>query len=365
VALFAVLHNGPVAIAYAARHPERVSQLILWSTYARAVDYAESSQVRATRGFTETDWELYTETLASIRLGWGAGESTRRFAALVRESLTPQSLTAQREAFAGVDVTGLLPKVKAPTLVLHRRGIGWLDEKVVRSVAAGIPNASLQILDGGSGAPYLGDTDAVLSSVYGFLGERYEPPPPPAPEEPEPTLKTILFTDIEGSTALTQRLGDAAARNILRDYERITRDALQTHGGSEVKTMGDGFMATFNSATRAVECAVALQRAFGDWNEGRGDAEHAHVRIGLNAGEPIAEHEDLFGTAVIVASRIADEARGGEILTSNVVRELVAGKQFTFLRRGRKVLRGLDDPVEVYEVDWRSGVGAPERSASR
>lgn len=354
-ALFGVLHNGPVAIAYAARHPERVSHLVLWCTYARAEDYAQASQVRASRSFTETDWELYTETLASIRLGWGEGESTRRFAALVRESLTPQSLSAQREAFANVDVTNLLPQVQAPTLVMHRRGITWLDEHVVRDVAARIPKASLSVLDGASGAPYLGDTDSVLSAVYRFLGETYEPPAPPAPEAPEPTLKTILFTDIEGSTALTQRLGDAAARDILRDYERITREALAAHGGSEIKTMGDGFMATFGSATRAVECAVALQRAFEHWNASRGpDGEHSHVRIGLNAGEPIAEHEDLFGTAVIVASRIADQAKGGEILASNVVRELVAGKRFDFASRGRSPLRGFDEPVEVYEVYWRS-----------
>lgn len=352
-ALFGVLHNGPVAIAYAARHPEKVSHLILWSTYARAADYAESSQIRATRGFTETDWELYTETLASLRLGWGEGESTRRFATLVRESLTPQSLSAQREAFADIDVTELLPKVQAPTLVMHRRGISWLSEDVVRKVAAGIPNASLQVLDGASGAPYLGDTDAVLRAVYNFLGETYEPPPPEKPAPPEPALKTILFTDIEGSTALTQRLGDSAARDILRDYERITREALVSNGGSEVKTMGDGFMATFASATRAVECAIAMQRAFEEWNHGRGvEAEHAHIRIGLNAGEPIAEHEDLFGTAVIVASRIADEARGGEVLAANVVRELVAGKRFRFASRGKMVLRGFDEPVEVYELLW-------------
>jgi class 3 adenylate cyclase/pimeloyl-ACP methyl ester carboxylesterase len=353
-ALFGVLHNGPVAIAYAARNPGRVSHLVLWCTYARSADYAQSSQIRASRSFTETDWHLYTETLASIRLGWSEGESTRRFAALVRESLTPESLAAQREAFADVDVSGLLPQVEAPTLVMHRRGISWLDEQVVRDVAARIPNASLQMLEGASGAPYLGDTDSVLSTMYRFLGETYEPPPPPAQAPPEPTLKTILFTDVEGSTALTQRLGDEAARDIMRDYERITREALATHGGAEVKTMGDGFMATFGSATRAVECAVALQGAFESWNSERGpEGEHSHVRIGLNAGEPIAEDEDLFGTAVIVASRIADQAKGGEILASNVVRELVAGKRFEFASRGRSALRGFDEPVEVYEIRWR------------
>jgi class 3 adenylate cyclase len=347
-ALFGVLHNGPVAMAYAARHPDKVSHLILWCTYARNAEYAQSTQIQATRSFTETDWELYTETLASVRLGWHEGGSTRRFASLIRESLTPQALAAQREAFADLDVTDLLPSIQAPTLVLHRRGINWLDERVAQDLAARIPNASLAVLDGTSGAPYLGDTDAVLSAIYGHLGEAYEPVTATPDDIAEPTLKTILFTDMEGSTALTQRLGDAAARDVFRDYERLTRDALQAHGGAEVKTLGDGFMATFGSATRAVECAIAMQRAF----DARDDGEKINVRIGLNAGEPIAEDDDLFGTAVIMAARIASEASGGQILTSNVVQLLVAGKRFEFSARGKTTLRGFDEPVELFEVGW-------------
>jgi class 3 adenylate cyclase len=348
-ALFGVLHNGPVAIAYAARHPEKVSHLALWCAYARNADYAQSTQIQATRRFTETDWELYTETLASVRLGWDEGGSTRRFASLIRESLTPEALAAQREAFADLDVTDLLPEIKAPTLVLHRRGINWFDERVAQDLAARIPDASLTLLEGASGAPYLGDVDSVVSAIYHHLGETYEPSTTVEDDLPEPTLKTILFTDMEGSTALTQRLGDAAARDVLRDYERLTRDALQAHGGSEVKTMGDGFMATFGSATRAVECAIAMQQAFADWNQ---DGERAPIRIGLNAGEPIAEDEDLFGTAVIMASRIAAQASGGQILASNVVKLLTAGKTFRFSPRGEASLRGFDEPVEMFEVDW-------------
>ncbi len=119
-------------------------------------------------------------------------------------------------------------------------------------------------------------------------------------------VHTILFTDVEGSTALTQRLGDAKARDLLREHERTARKALKAHGGSEVKTMGDGFMASFSSATKALECAIAMQRAFAEKNE---DAEEQiKVRIGLNAGEPIAEDEDLFGTAVNLAARICGHA---------------------------------------------------------
>ena len=169
-------------------------------------------------------------------------------------------------------------------------------------------------------------------------------------------FRTILFTDVEGSTALTDRLGDARARDLLREHERIVREALKAHGGSEMKTMGDGFMASFSSATQGLECAIVMQRAFAERNE---SAEEAiRVRIGLNAGEPIAEDDpggrgDLFGTAVNMAARIAAKADAGEILASNVVRELVAGKEFLFNDRGDTELRGFEDPVRVYEVNWR------------
>ena len=186
-------------------------------------------------------------------------------------------------------------------------------------------------------------------------------PPPPAQDAPAASpFRTILFTDIEGSTALTQRLGDAKAREVMREHERITREALAAHGGSEVKTMGDGFMASFGSATKALECAIAVQQAFEARNADVG-AQHAaplRVRIGLNAGEPIAEDDpdgrgDLFGTAVIRAARIAALAQGGEILVANVVRELAEGKGFMFSDRGEVALRGLDDPVRLFEVRWR------------
>ncbi|KKM15910.1 hypothetical protein LCGC14_1691310, partial [marine sediment metagenome] len=110
-------------------------------------------------------------------------------------------------------------------------------------------------------------------------------------------------------------------------------------------------MTSFSSATRALECAIAMQRAFAQHNESA--EEPIRVRVGLNAGEPIAEDEDLFGTAVIMAARIAAKAKGGEILAANVVRELTAGKDFLFADRGDTTLRGFDDPVRLYEVRWR------------
>jgi len=247
--------------------------------------------------------------------------------------------------------------VRSPTLILHRRQtptLGAEGAEVAKGLASRIPDARLALLEGASVAPWVGDEEAVLAAIDEFLGEGEktgagaEPPAAGA-------FRTILFTDVEGSTALTERLGDTKAREVLRNHERIVREALRAHGGAEVKTMGDGFMASFSSATRALECAIAMQRAFAEYNAGVGVQGLAplQIRIGLNAGEPIAEDEDLFGTAVILAARIAAKADGGEILASDVVRQLVAGKGFLFSDRGDVALRGFEDPVRLYEVRWR------------
>jgi len=164
-------------------------------------------------------------------------------------------------------------------------------------------------------------------------------------------FRTVLFTDLEGSTALTERLGDAKARNVLREHESITRQALRAHGGSEIKTMGDGFMASFGAATQALECAIAIQKAFAARNQSA--SEPILVHIGMNAGEPVADDEDLFGTAVNLAARIAGQARGDVILVSDVVRQLVAGKGFAFADGGATTLKGFEDPVRVFSVRWR------------
>ncbi|HJX60929.1 MAG TPA: adenylate/guanylate cyclase domain-containing protein [Dehalococcoidia bacterium] len=349
LALLAPIHAGPVAIAYAARNPERVSHLCLWHSWARTRDAASSPQFAALARLRNTDWEMYSETVAHTLLGWSEGEPAHRYAELMRECIAPETLNRALAAFAQFDVADLLPELKVPTLVLHRRELSWLSADVARGLASRIPDARLAFLEGGSGAGFLGDTDAVLRTLHGFLGEAEEPAVWTEPMAAD-ALRTILFTDVEGSTALTQRLGDAEAREVLRAHERIVRDALRAHGALDVKALGDGFMASFSSATRALECAIAIQRACAEHNQTA--AEPARVRIGLNAGEPIAEEKDLYGTAVNLAARIAARAEGGEILASDVVRQLVAGKRFLFRDRGAVELRGFEDPVRLYEVRW-------------
>ena len=346
-ALVGAFDSGPVAIAYAVRRPQRVSHLVLWWTWAKPSDPVWAD---ALEELIAKDWEMGTETLAHGVLGWSASEEARLLAAFIRECVTPEALLASLSAGNEFDVTDLLAQVRSPTLVLHHRQLRWPPLEVATSTASGIPDARLALLEGASPLPFLGDKDALLQAVAEFLDEGEEAETD-AEGLPADIVHTILFTDVEGSTVLTQRLGDAKARELLREHERTVREALKSHGGSEVKTMGDGFMASFSSATKALECAIAIQKAFAEHNESAD--EPIRVRIGLNAGEPIAEDDDLFGTAVNLAARICANAEAGQILAPVVVRELAAGKQFMFADLGETELRGFEDPVRLYELRWR------------
>jgi class 3 adenylate cyclase len=138
----------------------------------------------------------------------------------------------------------------------------------------------------------------------------------------------------------------------MREHERIIRNAIEENSGWEVKTMGDAFMATFSSAMKALDCGIAIQRALAEQNASA--AEPIKVRVGLNAGEPIAEEMDLFGATVNLAARIASHAIGGQILISESVKQLVFGKRFVLSDRGETLLRGFEDPVRLYEVQWEA-----------
>jgi class 3 adenylate cyclase len=232
---------------------------------------------------------------------------------------------------------------------MHARSDPLIPFALGRELAARLPQATFAPYEATSAAVWR-QTDVIIREIRRFLNVEVDEATK-AMSVDVATVHTILFTDVEGSTALTQRLGDAKAREVLREHERTVREALKSHAGSEVKTTGDGFMTSFSSATRALECAIAMQRAFAEHNETA--EEPILVRVGLNAGEPIAEDEDLFGTAVIEAARIAAAAKGGEILVSNVVRELAKGKDFLFADRGEVALRGFDEPVRLYELRWQ------------
>lgn len=166
---------------------------------------------------------------------------------------------------------------------------------------------------------------------------------------------SILCTSIEGSAVLTKRLGEAKARELFSEHERIVREALEAHDGLELKAMGDAFAISFSRVTRALECAIVTQRAFAEHSDSA--AEPFKVRIGLNTGEAISADDpnrvDRLAAAVDMAERIAAQAEGGEILASNFVRDLVTSGEFVFDDRGPSDQHAFDDPERVYELSWR------------
>ncbi|HEY5639294.1 MAG TPA: protein kinase [Dehalococcoidia bacterium] len=161
---------------------------------------------------------------------------------------------------------------------------------------------------------------------------------------------TIMFSDIEGSTAMADRLGDKRFMEVLREHNAIIREHVQAHEGYEVKSEGDGFMVAFQSAAKAVQCAAAVQQALAERNESA--EEPVRVRIGLHAGEVIKEGEDFFGRNVIMAARVASEARGGEVLASGVLKALLSGLDVAWGEARTVELKGLSGEHEIWAVEW-------------
>jgi class 3 adenylate cyclase/acyl dehydratase len=288
--LFGLSEGGAVAMSYAAAFPERVEKLALYSTFANGPSVASS--------------EFQSSLAAIVRASWGVGSK------VIADMLIPGASTEEQQEFAAAQREGATHFPPTP----------------------GDPNT----------------IDAV-NELLGFLadGARAEAVADQA------SFRTIVFTDVESSTELTARMGDAAGRDVLRQHERLTREAVGSHGGTEIKTMGDGFMVSFASASAALDTAIDLQRSISDFFA---DSDvPIRVRVGMDAGEPIAEGDDLHGTAVIRAARIMGEAAGGQILVSGLVRELVAGRDYGFTNRGHRDLKGFDAPVLLHELHWEPG----------
>jgi len=361
VALYGISEGGPAAIAYSVRHPERVSHLILYGSFAsfsraQGLDTEEGRQrfeaiLTLVQQGWGTDLPAYRQLFTSLFMPDGNIDDIRAFNEMQRVSASADNVVALVTALRDTDVSQLLPQVKAPTLVMHCRGDSVVPFDAGRELAAGIPGAHFLPLDGRNHSILPGEPAGLtmyeaIQEFVGGDGDRQETPAPSG-------LVTVLFTDIEGSTTITQRLGDAEAQEVLRTHNTIVRDALKAHGGSEIKHTGDGIMASFVSVSGALGCAIAIQRAVAALV--REDPEMPlRVRIGLNAGEPVVEDEDLFGTAVQLAARICAHAEPGQIVVPTVVRELAAGKGFLLADLGEVALRGFEDPVRLYELRWEA-----------
>lgn len=354
-AIFSASYAGPMAIRYAALHPERVSRLILWCTHAYHADVvarlpAQANQQRvAVNQLAGVDRDLFIRTYLHRAVGWAEGEAANQFVEIAKQSIDPEAFFENLANHAAFDARDDLANVAAPTLVMHRPAFVGSNIDVAKGLTARMQHARLIVLEGESVAPFIGDTAAVLRTALDFLSE--DETPRNATNSSDSSIRTILYTDIEGHTGMMQRLGDERGRDVLREHERTIRDQLRSHGGNEIRSMGDGFLASFHSTQQALRCAIDLQRAFEAGEPVHG--ERLRVRVGINAGEPIAEGDELFGNAVELAAEIAGHAAGGQVLAARVVRELVAGKGFHFSDGRDEPLAGHDQPVHVYEVLWR------------
>jgi class 3 adenylate cyclase len=192
-----------------------------------------------------------------------------------------------------------------------------------------------------------------LATVEAFLGRIGDPRATAGATTPaaDPGLRAVMFTDIVGSTEMTARLGDSAALELVRAHDALVRRGLEAYGGREIKHTGDGIMASFDEVTNAVRAAAEIQRHFAAFNADA--SESLSVRIGVHAGEPVEDHNDLFGATVQLASRLCSEAEANGIVVSGLMRKLCKEDAVRFVALGERRLKGFAEKVPVFRFEWR------------
>jgi class 3 adenylate cyclase len=334
--------SAAAAVAFAASHPDQIQRLILLDAFLRLADVEIPPAVRAAIDVLDYDWESYTEMLAGIIWGWGAGEQTHQYAGLLRESSTWED-TKRAPRGLRRDFSPLLSQIAAPTLIVHHMEAIGTPIEMGRVLAAEIPHARLVGLEGRGVAAGYSDP-RMMAAVDEFLAEADGIDQAAPPDLPSGTA-IILFADIVDSTALTERMGDAAFRAKARELDGALRAAIRERGGTlvEGKLLGDGVLAVFTSARQAIEAALACGQA--------GDDADLPLHLGLHAGDVIREENNVYGGAVNIASRIAGLSAAGEVLVSETVRSLArTSAGVGFEDRGEQELKGVGEAVRVWAV---------------
>jgi class 3 adenylate cyclase len=340
----AVVANGPggsLAIFFAATYPKRTSSVVLdgcFARLARAGDYPwgvpkevlDDAVARVGEGEAK-------ETLGYIApTSMRDAESVAQYQRYSRSVNSPAARRALGELFVFADVRPALSAVQAPTLVLYRKGDRNFGKPHARYLAEHIPGATLVELPGDQNLIFAGDSDADVEEIEEFLtGARHSP-------ETDRVLATVLFTDIVGSTRRAAEMGDKAWRDLLDSHDQTVRRQLGRFRGREVKTAGDGFLATFDGPGRAIQCACAIRdgvRALG-----------IEVRCGLHTGEVEVRGDDVAGIAVHICARVASCAGPAEVLVSATVKDLVVGSGIDFVDRGEHDLKGVPGSWRLYRA---------------
>lgn len=346
-ALMGYSQGGPISVAYAVEHPDAVSHLILYGSYHDGTTAYFRDLVDGFAALIKADWGGYGSSALVEMFAPGLPQEGRvAVAQYFGQAADREGAIATLKSLFDFRVTDLLTQVRTPTLVLHRRGDRTCPFQQGREMAARIPGARFVPMEGDIHAVVWGDTEPIVTAIADFLaGQEGAAVRKPA----NGGLQTIVFTDIVGSTELTQKLGDAGFQELLRAHNALVRNGLAMTGGTEIKHTGDGIMASFPSASRAVAWAIEMQESVTARNEAD-PANQIAVKVGLNAGEPLAEDGDVFGTVVQMARRICDSAGPGQILASDVVRQLAAGKGIEFRDLGKADLKGFAEAVQLYEI---------------
>jgi len=351
--LFGASMSGPISISYTARHPKRVNRLILYGTYANGEKLAKKKVQVAITSLIRASWGLGSKAIADIFIPEAKTEELQSLAELQRLSSDPEIAARLLELCYSIDVTETLSDIQIPTLILHREEDKSISIRNGRQLASEIPDALFKILNGAAHPPWYGESQQIIEEILEFLGKgetpgQFDETETFAAEDSEIVEQaTIVFTDIVSSTDLVTKVGDASARDLFLKHDKIVRNQLKKYGGKELQNLGDGFMLTFASATDAINCACKIQQQILE------ELPKIQIRIGINTGEVVRrEGKHPFGQAVVVASRIVSECKGGQILISDIAKQLAAGSRLSFVERGRFKPKGFDDSIKLFEVVW-------------
>jgi pimeloyl-ACP methyl ester carboxylesterase len=341
-AVFGFSEGGNMSVLFAATYPERTIALVTFGIFAKRIwspDYPWAPRPEEREAWfelIERDWgrEADLRTLAPSVADDAAFR--RWFGRYMRHSVSPRAAVALGRMNTGIDIRDVLPTIRVPTLVMHRRDDLDASVEEGRFIAERIPGARFVELAGADHLVWTEDPDAVLDEVQEFLtGAR-------GGGDVDRVLTTVLFTDIVDSTRRAAELGDRAWSELLERHHALVRRELGRFRGAEVGTTGDGFLATFDGPARAVHCAAAIRAAVAELGLG--------VRAGAHTGEVERRPGDVRGLAVHVGARVCALAGAGEILVSRTVRDLVSGSGLAFEPRGSHVLKGVPGEWELHAV---------------
>jgi len=336
-ALFGISEGGAMSMLFAATYPERTRALVLYGSYGHFPLWVlPPDKFKAFMEIVERDWG--TGATARFFAPSKAEDETfrRGWARFERLGASPSAVAALFRMNNEIDVRHVAPAIRVPTLVIHKTGDTRVSVEAGRFLGSAIPGAKFVELPGCDHVLWVGDVDRIADEIEEFLtGSRSE-------MEPDRVLATVMFTDIVDSTKRVSELGDRRWQGLLEQHNQILRRELEKFRGREVKTLGDGVLATFDGPARAVRCATSIIESVRSLD--------LQLRGGVHTGEVETKGDDIGGIAVHIAARIAALAQGGQVLVSSTVRDLVAGSNLRFIDQGARTLKGIPEEVRLYAV---------------